>query len=257
LGHRAELVNDARDVAGQATLGEHFARLSEWAATTGEPLDAEQLLGSARRAIPHATHAALTVLGARGRPETWASGADPAGRIDALQHALGEGPFVRAIGGEQIVRVDDVATDPRCSTFGPRCAEEFGVRSIVSVRVAMTGAERAALSFHAGEPAAFDDLDLGTAAVFAPFAGLAVQNAVNARKVEQLEIALQSSRQIGTAVGILMARHLLTGDEAFARMSRASQQLNRKLREIAEWVERTGTLPGLPPPDPGNSLPHQ
>jgi AmiR/NasT family two-component response regulator len=44
-------------------------------------------------------------------------------------------------------------------------------------------------------------------------------------------------------MGILMARHLLTSDEAFARMSRASQQLNRKLREIAEWVERTGTLP--------------
>jgi AmiR/NasT family two-component response regulator len=72
---------------------------------------------------------------------------------------------------------------------------------------------------------------------------LAVQSALHARKVEQLEAALHSSRQIGTAMGILMARHLLTSDEAFARMSRASQQLNRKLREIAEWVERTGTLP--------------
>jgi AmiR/NasT family two-component response regulator len=92
--------------------------------------------------------------------------------------------------------------------------------------------------------------------VFAPFAGLAVQSAVNARKVDQLETALQSSRQIGTAVGILMARDLLTGDEAFARMSRAGHRLNRKLREIAEWVERTGALPGLPPADP-SSLPPQ
>jgi len=171
---------------------------------------------------------------------------DLPGRIDALAHALGEGPFLLAVDREEVVQVDNVTSDARFPTFGPRCAEEFGVCSILTVPVAMTGVERAALSCYAAEPAAFDELDVETAVVFAPFVGLAVQNAVNARKVEQLEIALQSSRQIGTAVGILMARHLLTGDEAFARMSRASQQLNRKLRDIAEWVERTGTLPGMP-----------
>lgn len=243
-------------MADLATLGEYFAQLGAGAASTGAPLDAEQLVGSALRAIPHATQAALTVVGARGRPETWPSGAESAGRIDALAHALDDGPFVRAVGGEQIVRVDDVAVDARCSRFGPRCAAEFGVRSILSVRVAMAGAERAAFSVYAAQPAAFDDVDLATLTVLSPFAGLAVQNAVNARKVGQLEIALQSSRQISTAVGILMSRHLLTGDEAFARMSRASQQLNRKLREIAELVERTGALPGLPPADP-SSLPSQ
>jgi len=73
-----------------------------------------------------------------------------------------------------------------------------------------------------------------------------VQNALNGRKVEQLQTALQSSRQIGTAVGILMARHLLTAEEALSRMSRVSQQLNRKLRDVAEWVQRTGTLPPVP-----------
>jgi GAF domain-containing protein len=233
-------------VAYLATLGEHFAALAEVAGTTGQPLDPDQVLGSALRAIPHAGRCGLTVLGARGRPETWAATDDLPGRIDALAHALGDGPFVRAVAGADVVHVDDVTSDPRCSTFGPQCAEEFGVRSIVSVRVVMAGAERGALSFYAVEPKAFDERDLGMAALYAPFAGLAVQNAVNARKVEQLEIALRSSRQIGTAVGILMARHLLTSDEAFARMSRASQQLNRKLREIAEWVERTGTLPGTP-----------
>lgn len=242
-------MNDARRVADPAALGEHFAQLVEMVAEAKEPLDTARVVTSAARAIPAATHAGITVVGARGRPETWAAADELPGRIDALQHSLDDGPFVRAVAGEEIVRIDDVRSDPRCPTFGPRCADEFGVRSIVSLHIPMAGVERAALSFYAPAPAAFNDLDIGTAWIFAPFAGLAVQNAVNARKVEQLEIALQSSRQIGTAVGILMARHLLTGDEAFARMSRASQQLNRKLREIAEWVERTGALPGTGGPD--------
>jgi transcriptional regulator with GAF, ATPase, and Fis domain len=238
-------VNDARRAADPAALREHLAHLVELASATDQPLDVEQVLGRALRAVSPATAAGLTVLAARGRPETWAAAGELPGRLDALQHSLGDGPFVRAVGGQEIVRIDDLSTDPQCATFGPRCAAEFNIRSIVTVPVAMTGAERGALSLYAPEPAAFREVDVGTARVFAPFAGLAVQNAINARKVEQLEIALQSSRQIGTAVGILMARQLLTADEAFARMSRASQQLNRKLREIAEWVERTGALPGM------------
>lgn len=245
-GHQAGFVNDARRVADLAALGEHFAQLVELASATGDPLDADQLLNGALRAIPHAVQVGLTVLGARGRPETFAATDDLPNRIDGLAHSLGEGPFLRAVDAEEVVQIDDVSTDPRFPTFGPRCAADFGVCSVLSVPIALAGVERAALSWYALEPAAFDEFDVEMAARFAPFVGLAVQNAVNARKVEQLEIALQSSRQIGTAIGILMARHLLTGDEAFARMSRASQQLNRKLRDIAEWVERTGTLPGMP-----------
>ena len=240
-------MNDERNVVQNlAALGEQFAELVEMVNEARQPLDADRVVRCAARAIPHAAHAGLTVLGPRGHPKTWAATDDLPARIDALQHALGEGPFLRVAEGEEIARVDDVGTDPRCPTFGRQCVAQLGARSIFSVRVPVAGDKRAALSFYARKPSAFDDRDIGTAVIFAPFAGLTVQNALNARKVEQLEMALQSSRQIGTAVGILMARHLLTTEDAFARMSGTSQQLNRKLRDIAEWVERTGSLPPVP-----------
>jgi len=58
-----------------------------------------------------------------------------------------------------------------------------------------------------------------------------------------LERALQSNREIGVAMGILMAQQRCTREEAFEQLSTASQKLNRRLRDIAEEVGHTGALP--------------
>lgn len=62
-------------------------------------------------------------------------------------------------------------------------------------------------------------------------------------EIEGLETALASNRQIGAAIGIAMARHGLTQTEAFQVLSRASQDQNRKLREVADDVVFTGEVP--------------
>ncbi|HZZ97211.1 MAG TPA: ANTAR domain-containing protein [Jatrophihabitantaceae bacterium] len=59
-----------------------------------------------------------------------------------------------------------------------------------------------------------------------------------------LQIALASNRRIGTAVGILMARHRITDDTAFDLLRVTSQRTHRKLRDIADDVVLTGALPG-------------
>ena len=61
-----------------------------------------------------------------------------------------------------------------------------------------------------------------------------------------MERALESSREIGTAIGILMARELCTADQAFDLLRVASQHTHRKLRDIAAHVKETGALPDLP-----------
>jgi hypothetical protein len=63
---------------------------------------------------------------------------------------------------------------------------------------------------------------------------------------DHLQVALASNREIGVAMGIVMANHRLTDDQAFDLLSRTSQHLNRKLRAIAREVVRTGVL-DLPP----------
>ena len=58
----------------------------------------------------------------------------------------------------------------------------------------------------------------------------------------QLERALGASRSIGMAMGILMERHRVTADQAFALLGAASQRRNEKLRVVAERLVLTGAL---------------
>ncbi|WP_428509775.1 response regulator [Pseudonocardia sp.] len=65
------------------------------------------------------------------------------------------------------------------------------------------------------------------------------------RRAANLQAALASNRQIGTAMGILMQQRKVTEAEAFDQLRRASQTANRKLRDVADDVVLTGTLPPL------------
>ena len=65
-------------------------------------------------------------------------------------------------------------------------------------------------------------------------------------KAEQIRVALESNRVIGTAVGIVMARYRLTAQQGFDLLVKASQNSNRKLRDIAADVTAARTLPMRP-----------
>lgn len=61
-----------------------------------------------------------------------------------------------------------------------------------------------------------------------------------------LQEALRTSRMIGAAIGIVMASRKVSEVEAFAIISRASQNTNRKVRVLADEVVNTGDVSGLP-----------
>lgn len=64
-------------------------------------------------------------------------------------------------------------------------------------------------------------------------------------KIENLELALQTSRTIGMAVGIVMERLRVTSDEAFDVLRALSQHKHRKLRDIAAELTYSGTVEGF------------
>lgn len=71
-------------------------------------------------------------------------------------------------------------------------------------------------------------------------------------QTENLKRALEHSRDIGAAIGIVMAFRKMTQDEAFDWLRHASQDQNRKLYDVARDVIATGdcgevTNP-MPPP---------
>ena len=99
---------------------------------------------------------------------------------------------------------------------------------------------------------------LGTCVVRRPLSGLTGQSLPPTdsavvgllRRLETAEAearhlrrALEHSRDIGTAVGVLMAFHKVTQDEAFEMIRCSSQHHNEKVHALALEVISTGALP--------------
>lgn len=74
-------------------------------------------------------------------------------------------------------------------------------------------------------------------------------------KIDNLELALQSNREIGVAVGIIVATSRCSADQAFEVLRRVSQHSNRKIRDIAAEIGYTGEIPAAPPPRPSDTRP--
>jgi hypothetical protein len=72
---------------------------------------------------------------------------------------------------------------------------------------------------------------------------LAQQVKAHRTRVERLEEALVTNREIGVAIGIVMAAQRCNARDAFATLRAASQNGNRKVRDIAAQITYTGELP--------------
>jgi GAF domain-containing protein len=233
-----------RDIGRQ--LQEFARRFSGlWAGRAVEP---DEIVEFAAEAVPHTIAAGLTLVRGDARPITLAATTELARRVDELEYDSGEGPCLDAIDDDDITAVADLERDPRWPKFSAKAIEETPIRSMFGVRVFLGGDDRGALNFYAPEPGAFTDLDLGIGAMLSAMAALALQNAGAQRKTDNLEVALESSRQIGTAIGILMSSRLITADRAFDELRTVSQHTHRKIRDVAAEVMETGALPDAKPP---------
>ena len=225
-------------------LGHHFDQLAEllMSAESGPP-DPGRVVRFAARGVPHTQQCGLTLVRKAGRPVTVAATGELSRRVDHIQYETGQGPCLEASEGHDLARAENLATGLQWPDFARRCVAETNVRSMFSLRLFLPGDDRAALNFYAERPGAFEEMDVAIGAMFAPFAALAVQNEMRAAEIDNLHTALQASRRIGVAIGILMARYLVPYEQAFGMLAAASQHLNRKLRDIAAEVAETGELP--------------
>jgi hypothetical protein len=146
------------------------------------------------------------------------------------------------------VLTNDLAAAPDWPNFARRAVEETGVRSMLSYRLFLNDGNRGALNFYAMKPDAFDMASVATGSIFAAYASMAQLAALHQDLSIHLSRAVESNREIGVAMGILMANNRLTQEAAFTSLRVASQHLHRKLRDIAADVIYTGALPEHPAP---------
>jgi GAF domain-containing protein len=169
--------------------------------------------------------------------------------VDRIQYRTGEGPCLDTMSTAVAHHIPDLSTESRWRAFATE-ALASGVRSCLSLPllgpVGVVGCYNL-YNTHAG---AFDDDARSRMGVFAGNAAgavaLALRMADQSKLNEDLHAALASRSVIDQAIGIVMAQQRCPAPEAFALLSRASQNRNIKLHDLAAEIVTTvgGQAPG-------------
>ena len=152
--------------------------------------------------------------------------------LDQLQSDLNQGPCLTALRDYHTVHIDDMRTETRWPDFG-REAQQRGMRSMLSFQLFVRSENLGALNLYSDEPGAFSEDSFLIGEILAQHAAVAM---IGAAAETQFENALATRDLIGQAKGMLMQRDNLTGLQAFSLLTRASQQSNIKLVDVARWL---------------------
>lgn len=215
-GHLTDL---AEVLAGQEDLGQVLQR------------SVDQVAG----AVPGADMVSVSVL--RGdAAQTVAASNRAVWAVDEDQYAAGDGPCLEAARTRQVVRTEMAGAERRWPKFA-RSARAAGVESYLSCPLIIGEEFAGSLNLYSEQSHGFADFDVALLRLYTTAACAAIDNARRydrARELAgQLHQALDSRAVIDQAIGILIARAGITADQAFAELSRQSQNTNVKLREVA------------------------
>jgi GAF domain-containing protein len=183
--------------------------------------------------VPGVHEASVSMRRSDGTLQSYAMTGEVISLLDECQAELREGPCYDSTSTGSVVVAEDLRQDPRYPRFGPFAAGH-GIRSLAGVRLFENARAVGALNLYSREVGAVGDADVLTR-LFASQAGIALTYSV---EIQGLHEAMQSRARIGQAVGIVMERYQLSDQQAFAFLTRLSQQGNTKLRRIAEELIR-------------------
>ncbi|MBP2352069.1 GAF domain-containing protein [Kribbella aluminosa] len=155
-------------------------------------------------------------------------------RILQWQLTIGDGPMLHALSTGVAVHVADPATDTRWPLWS-RFVADLPVGSVLHVPLT-TGEPLGVLSLYHAKPQGFTLDDEAIAEILARHTAIAV---ATARHTTALVDQMDARRLIGQAMGILMERFGLNGDQAYAILRRYSQETRTKLRDVALEVVNT------------------
>lgn len=233
--------------AGRPSSPEQFADMARaWVELPGVLPTVRGVVSSAVQAMPCDWAAVAVTDVLTDRPARLAASNDPdlMATIGQIAVEVGASPGISAFEQAQVVMCADLTAEVLFQAYAETMVTRTPVRSVLSLPLTLHGATTGVMSLYAAAAHAFDDVAVTRARVLAEHAAIAIEAARSEDQVENLELALLRSRTIGAAMGILIERHKLTADDAFARLRAASQNTNRKLSELAAELVETGILEG-------------
>ncbi len=218
------------------------SRLGDLARKLQHEDDADTMLAgivhAALELVPHAADASISLVSGKRTIVSRAASSELPRLLDELQSNTGEGPCLDASYEKRVVSVPDLSSDPRWPEFS-RPAFDLGARSMLSFQLFVDGEHLGALNLFGSDVNVFDAESERIGALVAAHAAVAL---AGSQQVNQLTQALDTRDLIGQAKGILMERFKITAQEAFLLLSKASSELNIKLRDVAEQLTVSGEM---------------
>ena len=206
---------------------------------SGDSYDAvyDALCHSALEFVDGCDHASL-MLRQHGRNRSAAATDDVARSIDQMEIELGEGPCIDAMDADEPNQhlCTDLTTGSKWPTLAKWIREETPVKGMAGFRLRRDGEKVGALNVFSDTPGALTEHSLDQAIVLTAFASIAMAALERGEEAVTLRRGLESNREIGKAIGLLMAMHSITDDQAFEMLSKVSQEMNIKLAEVASQV---------------------
>ena len=214
------------------SLAEVFGDLAvEMQAQKGSTDTLQSIVEAAPKVVPGARWAGISLVqGTKIVSEVPTSRA--VAELDQLQSDLNQGPCLTALREYHTVHIDDMRTETRWPEFGCE-AQQRGMLSMLSFQLFVRSENLGALNLYSDEPGAFSEDSFLVGEILAQHAGVAM---IGSAAETQFENALATRDVIGQAKGMLMQRDNLTGLQAFSLLTRASQQTNIKLVDVARWL---------------------
>ena len=218
---------------------------------TGESYDSvhQSLCTAAVELVDGCDHASL-MLRRNGRTFTAAASDQTARDIDTLEAELGEGPCIDAIDDDEPDEhiCSDLTTGCKWPALADRIMAGTDVRGMAGFRIRQEGQKVGALNVFSNETGALTGHSLDQALMLAAFASVTLAALDRGEEATTLRRGLESNREIGKAVGLLMAMHKIGDEQAFEMLAKVSQEMNIKVAEVANQViqhhRRQGDTPG-------------
>lgn len=208
----------------------------------------EAICRTAVQVVPGVDHASISTLGADRRLVTIASSDDVGSLMDQLENEAGEGPCLDSIVEDSFQRDEDIATHSTWPALAELTLARTSVRGMIGYRLLPDDGQPSALNLFSDTAGALTDEAADTGALLAAFASVSLTAAARQKTADDLRRGLESNREIGKAVGLLMAAHSIDADQAFALLRAASNRTNTRLAEVAATITRghSGTRPASP-----------
>ncbi|CAN5527100.1 GAF and ANTAR domain-containing protein [soil metagenome] len=195
----------------------------------------EAVVKAAPRLVAGCDHASLMLRG-NDRFLTAASSSDVAHTIDTYERELGEGPCLDAIVDASVYHDADLNDGSPWPRLTERVLATTPVRGMAGFRLLVGEEKSGALNLFSETPGGLDEASVDQGIVLASFVTVALLAANERKTAQTLRAGLASNREIGKAIGLMMAFHKISDDAAFGMLRKASQDMNLKLAEVARQV---------------------